>query len=97
MERVLHHDRSAWILGSIMLATLALVPLAASADQVPMEFAFSAVGAETDPTGLFTREEVAEGGSQVQSSVWYSTTPVDGGRMTLAILVDQCLDEILQH
>lgn len=62
---------------------------ALSDTQEPITFEFSAAGATTDPTGLFTDEEVNEGGSNVQPPIWYSTFPVDGGVVTLAILVDR--------
>ena len=60
-----------------------------SAEEVPPIFESTETGALTDPTGLFTDEEVEQGGSVVQPSIWYSTFPVDGGEVTLAILVDR--------
>ncbi|WP_299501360.1 hypothetical protein [uncultured Roseobacter sp.] len=59
------------------------------AEDVQLTFEVTEVGALTDPTGLFTEEEVEQGGSVVQPSVWYSTFPVDGGEITLSILVDR--------
>lgn len=55
----------------------------------PIEFEFAATGATSDPTELFTDEEVDEGGSNVQPAIWHTTFPVDGGTVTMAILVDR--------
>lgn len=60
-----------------------------SAEEVPLIFQSTETGALTDPTDLFTNEEIEEGGSVVQPSIWYSTFSVDGGEVTLAILVDR--------
>ena len=57
--------------------------------QEPITFEFANTGATEDPTGLFSAEELEQGGSTVQPPIWYSTFPVDGGEVTLAILVDR--------
>lgn len=64
-------------------------PTCASAEKQPISFEFTEVGATVDPTGLFSEDEITEGGSDVQPSIWYSTFPVDGGEVTLAILADK--------
>ncbi|KGJ11377.1 hypothetical protein IT40_07350 [Paracoccus versutus] len=51
-------------------------------------FQTTETGQMRDPTGLWTPAEVAEGGSDVQPSVWYARFPVRGGEVTLAVLVD---------
>lgn len=61
----------------------------AMAEEMPITFEMAEIGALTDPTGLFTDDEVEQGGSVVQPSIWYSTFPVDGGEVTLSILVDR--------
>lgn len=74
------------LIGAALLASTAGVLLA---DSAPISFEMTEIGALTDPTGLFTGEEVEQGGSIVQPSIWYSTFPVDGGAITLSILVDR--------
>lgn len=73
----------------ICAAVLASTAGALLADNAPITFEMTEIGTLTDPTGLFTNEEVEEGGSVVQPSIWFSTFPVDGGEITLAILVDR--------
>ena len=55
---------------------------------VPITFLNIGDGGSSDPLGLFSDEEIAEGGSDVQPSIWYATYPVDGGEVDLSILVD---------
>ncbi|MDA7966220.1 hypothetical protein [Ruegeria sp.] len=74
--------KSAVIVGCSLLAGSAFA-------DTPITFSKIEIGAPTDPTGLFTDEEVSEGGSVVQPSIWYSVFPVDGGKVTLAVLVDR--------
>ena len=62
---------------------------APSAIQEPITFQGVMIGAAIDPTGLFSDAELEEGGSTVQPPIWHSTFPVDGGEVTLAILVDR--------
>ena len=62
---------------------------AALAEGVSLNFETTEVGELTDPTGLFTKEEIEQGGSVVQPSIWHVTYPVDGGEVTLSILVDR--------
>ncbi|NJM81829.1 MAG: hypothetical protein HC844_04400 [Tabrizicola sp.] len=57
-------------------------------EQVPITFLTIGIGDSRDPLGLFSDEEIAEGGSDVQPSIWYATFPVDGGEVDLSILVD---------
>jgi hypothetical protein len=72
---------------------VSIVPVTAMADtpsdSVPIEFDFIEVGAGVDPNGLWSEEEIEEGGSAVQPSIWYATFPVDGGEASLSILVDK--------
>lgn len=81
--------RSAAVLRIMAMAAGALVPAIASAEQVPVRFQSIAVGHSADPTGLFTPEEVAEGGSDVQPSIRYAVFPVDGGEVSLSVLVGE--------
>lgn len=74
---------------ALIAAIIGLMPGLAFGEQEPIAFEYADVGIETDPTGLFTDEELAEGGSDVQSPIWYSTFEVDGGEVTMAILVDR--------
>ena len=55
---------------------------------LPVPFQTTETGQMRDPTGLWSPAEVAEGGSDVQPSVWHATFPVQGGTVTLAVLVD---------
>lgn len=55
----------------------------------PITFTASELGITTDPTGLFSDEELAEGGSVVQPSIWASTFPIDGGSVTMAVMIDR--------
>ena len=55
---------------------------------VPITFLNIGDGGASDPLGLFSDKEIAEGGSEVQPSIWYATFPVDGGVVDLSILVD---------
>ncbi len=74
--------------GAVLAACLGL-PAAAIADPLPsVPFQTTETGQMRDPTGLWTPAEVAEGGSDVQPSVWYARFPVRGGEVTLAVLVD---------
>lgn len=57
--------------------------------ETALTFNMTEIGDPTDPTGLFTGEEVEQGGSVVQPSIWHSTFPVDGGEVTLTVLVDR--------
>ncbi|MBE0599956.1 MAG: hypothetical protein IH568_01435 [Burkholderiaceae bacterium] len=57
-------------------------------DPVPITFLTIESGERSDPLGLFSEEEISEGGSDVQPSIWYATFPVDGGEVDLSILVD---------
>ena len=67
---------------------LHLLPASVSAEALPVRFTPVELGATTDPTGLWTPEEIAEGGSVVRPSIWHSTFPVDGGEVTISILLD---------
>jgi hypothetical protein len=67
---------------------LALAASAALAESAPIAFESTPTGVMVDPTGLWSDAEVAEGGSDVQPSVHYATFAVDGGEVTLSILVD---------
>lgn len=73
--------------GAVVAASLGLVPAAAQ-EAVPVVFEVSEAGAASDPTGLFSDEEVKEGGTPSMPSVWYSTFPVDGGEVTLSVLAN---------
>ena len=73
----------------VSAAMFALTAGALLADETPLSFEMTEIGALTDPTGLFTDEEVEQGGSVVQPSIWHSTFPVDGGEVTLSVLVDR--------
>lgn len=74
-----------------LICAAALVAAAGvlQADTAPLTFDSTEIGSMTDPTGLFTDEEVKQGGSVVQPSIWYSTFPVDGAEITLSILIDR--------
>lgn len=61
----------------------------AISDEMALTFETTEIGELTDPTGLFTDEEVELGGSVVQPSIWHTTFSVDGGEVTFAILVDR--------
>lgn len=73
----------------IFAAIVASASSALHAENVPITFEMSEIGTLSDPTGLFSDEEVEQGGSVVQPSIWFSTFPVDGGEVTLSILVDR--------
>ena len=73
----------------ICAATVASIATAALSDGIPLTFETTEIGELTDPTGLFTDEEVQQGGSVVQPSIWHATFPVDGGEVTLSVLVDR--------
>lgn len=72
-----------------VLAVCLCLPVPAPAEPLPLvPFQTTETGQMRDPTGLWTPAEVAEGGSDVQPSVWYARFPVRGGEVTLAALVD---------
>lgn len=73
----------------MLAASLIAGSVPAFAEDQPISFQFTDVGDPVDPTGLFTDEELVEGGSDVQPSIWYATFPVDGGEVDFAILVDK--------
>lgn len=73
---------------AILIAASCCFPAMASAEAVPIQFTSVELGATVDPTGLWTPQEVAEGGSVVQPSIWHSTFPVEGGEVTISVLVD---------
>ena len=89
MGHILRRDRWASGLGRALLALLPLAPMAALAEERPVEFQSTEIGATSDPTGLFTPQEVEEGGSDVQPSIRYAVFPVDGGEVTLSVLVGE--------
>ena len=76
--------------GSVLTVALVLgMALPARAEPLlPVPFQMTEAGQMRDPTGLWSPAEVAEGGSDVQPSVWFATFPVQGGAVTLAVLVD---------
>lgn len=63
---------------------------AATAETLHFRFNEAEIGADSDPTGLFSNDEVAEGGASGSAtplpSILYTTFPVDGGEVTLSIL-----------
>ncbi|WP_143413039.1 hypothetical protein [Haematobacter missouriensis] len=61
---------------------------AALAEQLPIYFNHVEINETADPTELWTPSEILEGGSVVQPSIWHSTFPVDGGEVTMSVLVD---------
>lgn len=67
---------------------LAMSPPSAAETLLPVPFQMTETGQMRDPTGLWSPSEVAEGGSDVQPSVWFATFPVQGGTVALAVLVD---------
>ena len=71
-----------------VVAMFCLLPATANADAMPIQFTAVDLGATTDPTGLWTPQEITDGGSVVQPSVWHSTFPVDGGEVTISVLLD---------
>lgn len=73
---------------AILIAALCCFPAMASAEARPIQFTPVELGATTDPTGLWTSAEIAEGGSVVQPSIWYATFPVDGGEVSISVLLD---------
>lgn len=74
-------------LGAVLAAAgLIVASSPAFAQDQRVVFEHTEVGAASDPTGLFSDEEVAEGGSASMPSVWYSTFPVDGGEVTISVL-----------
>jgi len=73
---------------AILIAASCCLPAMASAEARPIQFTPVELGATTDPTGLWTPAEIAEGGSVVQPSIWYATFPVDGGEVTISALLD---------
>lgn len=72
--------------GMVVSAVLALVASSARAEQVPIQFEEAPMEATSDPTGLWTDEELAESRVAALPPVAYATFPVDGGEATLAIL-----------
>lgn len=76
--------------GPVLTVALVLgMTLPARAEPLrPVPFQMTAAGQMRDPTGLWSPAEVAEGGSDVQPSVWFASFPVQGGTVTLAVLVD---------
>lgn len=77
---------SIWM--TLLAASTLAFPATAQPDDPSIKFQYSDIGATTDPTGLLTDQELAEGGSTVQPPIWYSTFDVNEGTVTLAILVD---------
>lgn len=74
--------------GTVLAVCLSL-PATTIAEPLPLApFQTTETGHMRDPTGLWSPAEVAEGGSDVQPSVWYARFPVRGGEVTLAVLVD---------
>ena len=49
---------------------------------LPVPFQTTETGQMRDPTGLWSPAEVAEGGSDVQPSVWFASRPVDVKALT---------------
>ena len=76
--------------GSAMAVGLFLaISLPSAAETLlPVPFQMTEGGQMRDPTGLWSPVEVAEGGSDVQPSVWFATFPVQDATVTLAVLVD---------
>jgi len=72
----------------LLAAALLALPTAALADDIPITWEAVEMDTRIDPTGLWTRHEIREGGSVVQPSIHYSTFPVDGGEVTISVLVD---------
>lgn len=71
------------------LAVCLCLPALATAEPLLLvPFQTTKTGQMRDPTGLWSPAEVAEGGSDVQPSVWYARFSVRGGEVMLAILVD---------
>lgn len=85
-------QRSGVFVRGVIIAASALVGLSsvAMAETLPVELEDAEVGAASDPTGLFSDDEVAEGGAAGSAtpvpSIRYASFPVDGGEVTLAIL-----------
>jgi hypothetical protein len=77
--------RAVAVAGSIVFAGQAPAKAESAAS---ISFQSTETGVITDPTGLWSAAELAEGGSDVQPSVWHATFPIRGGEVTLAILVD---------
>lgn len=73
---------------TLSAALVALMPGLAFGEQVPIVFEHTEVGSLTDPTGLFSDEELKDGGSVVQPSIWYSTFSVEGGQVIMTVLFD---------
>ena len=74
-------------LGTVGLGVaLFVVATFAQAEQVPIHFEEAPMDATSDPTGLWTDDEVAESRVPTLSPLVYSTFRVDGGEATLAIL-----------
>ena len=75
-----------WLAPALALAFPSIAP----AEKLPVVFSEAEIGALSDPTGLFSDEEVAEGGAAGSvtpvPSILYAILPVDGGTVTLAIL-----------
>ena len=67
-------------------AFLFVVASSAWAEQMPIQFEEAPIGAMSDPTGLWTDDEVAESRVPSLPPIAHSTFPVDGGEATLAIL-----------
>ncbi|MFN3314821.1 MAG: hypothetical protein ACK46Q_15345 [Hyphomonas sp.] len=70
-----------------LAASVALsLPLAAG-PLLPVPFEVTDIGQMRDPTGLWSPAEVAEGGSDVQSSIRHAKFAVQGGTVTFSVLV----------
>lgn len=72
----------------LIIAAICFSSEAALAEQLPIYFNPVEINATADPTELWTPSEILEGGSVVQPSIWHSTFPVDGGEVTISVLVD---------
>lgn len=74
---------------AVLVAFILCLPVPALAEPLLLvPFQTTETGQMRDPTGLWSPAEVAEGGSDVQPSVWYAHFPVRGGAVMLAVLVD---------
>ncbi len=76
------------VTAAMFLALMSAKSFAGEESYLAVEFSAIAVGAIEDPTGLWSPEEIKEGGSQVQSSIHYFDVGVEGGRVVGATLWD---------
>lgn len=77
-----------FVTAAMLAAMMPAEGLAGADSYLAVEFTATEIGALEDPTGLWSAEEIAEGGSQVQSSIHYFDVGIEGGRVVGSTLWD---------